>query len=138
MSARQARSAEPYQWQPTHGDRWEDWEEYEQRQPRKKIRIVSFTRVLLFLLVLIAGAVALYGLFFEQSALQLPLSMTGLGLLAVALLLLSLSLARVAMQLGRRGHGGRAFLAAFLGGLFIIGAAGAGSGAIVLGLLTAL
>jgi hypothetical protein len=138
MSARQARRAPGYGEQPAEGDRWDDWDEYQERRPRKKIRIISFTRLLLFMLVLIAGSVALYGLFFEQSALQLPLSITGLALLGISMLLLSLSLARVAMQLGRRGHGGRAFLAALLGGFFIIGAAGAGSGAIVLAMLVAL
>jgi len=138
MSARQARRAPAHGWQPAHGDRWEDWDEYEERRPRKKVRIVSFTRFVLFVLVLISAGVALYGLFFEQSALQLPLSITGLAMLGISTLLLALSLARVAMQLGRRGHGGRAFFAAFFGGLFIIAAAGAGSGAIVLAMLVAL
>lgn len=138
MSARPSRQAKGNDWQPTRGDRWEDWEEYQDQRPRTRVRILSAGRVLLFLLVLLAGGVAFYGLFLEQSALQLPLSITGLGLLAVSLLLLALSLARVAAQLGRRGHGGRALLAALFGGFFILGAAGAGSGAIILAMLVAL
>jgi hypothetical protein len=129
------------EWQPAYGDRWEDWEEQEydeDRRPRGRVGLISPLRVLLFLVVLVAAGIAFYGLFMEQSAMQLPLSITGLGLLALSTLLLSLSLARAAAQLGRRGSGGRALLAALLGGMFIIGAAGAGAGAIILTLLTAL
>ena len=110
-----------------------DWDEPE-RMPR--VRLFSPARVMLFFLVLIAGGVALFG-FLDRSAMQLPLIIVGLGLLGAALLLLSLSLARAAAQLGRYGSGGKALLAALLGGFCILGAAGALSGAIVLGMLTA-
>jgi hypothetical protein len=144
MSGRSTRQAPAYDesqahsWQPARGDRWQDWEELEERRPRRRARILSVGRVVLFLVVLIAAGVAFYGLFLEQSALQLPLSITGLALLAVSTLVLSLSLARVAAALGRQGSGGRAFLAALVGGFFILGAAGSGSLAVVLALLTAL
>jgi hypothetical protein len=128
-------------WQAAPGDRWEDWENDEDRghrRPRKRARILSPARVLLFLLVLLAGGAAFYGLFLEQSALQLPLSVAGLALVAVAMLLLGLSLGRAAAQLGRQGSGGRALLAALMGGTFLLGAAGAGNGATVLGVVIAL
>jgi hypothetical protein len=127
------------QWQPAYGDRWQDWEEDEdERRPRSKVGLISQLHVLLLLVVLVAGGIALYGLFVEQTPLQLPLSITGLGLVALAMLLLSLSLARAAAQLGRRGSGGRALVGAFIGGLFIIGSAGAAAGAVILAMLTAL
>lgn len=141
MSGYTQRPSPGYDWQPAHGDRWEDWEEYDdydRRRSRERVGLISVWRVVLFLAVLIAGGIALYGLFVEQSPLQLPLSITGLGLLALSMLLLSLSLARAAAQLGRRGRGGRALVAGFVGGLFILGAAGAGAGAVILVMLTAL
>lgn len=138
MSGYSHPPSQAQEWQPAYGDRWEDWEDDEERRPRGRVGLISPLRILLFLVVLVAAGIAFYGLFMEQSAMQLPLSITGLGLLALSTLLLSLSLARAAAQLGRRGSGGRALLAALLGGLFIIGAAGAGAGAIILTLLTAL
>ena len=112
----------------------DDWD-WEDDRPRR-VGLISPARVLLALVVLISGGVALYG-FLDRTALQLTIIIVGLGLLGVSLLLLSLSLARAAAQLGRQGRGGKALFAALVGGLCILGAAGALSGAIVLGMLTA-
>lgn len=136
VERRQRRGVQPAMVPPPHYpdeayDYEQDWED--ERSPRP--RLISPARVMLFLLVLVAAGVALYG-FLDRSTMQLPLIIVGLGLLGVALLLLSLSLARAAAQLGRHGSGGRALLAALFGGLSILGAAGALSGAIVLAMLT--
>ena len=112
----------------------DDWEWEDERS--RRVGLISPARVLLTLLVLFAGGVALYG-FLDRTALQLTIIVVGLGLLGVALLILSLSLARAAAQLGRQGSGGKALFAALLGGICILGAAGALSGAIVLGMLSA-
>jgi hypothetical protein len=100
------------------------------------VRMISVARVLLALLALGAAAVAFFG-FLDRSAMQLPIIIVGLGLLGVSLLVLSLSLARASVQLGGQDSAGRALLAAFFGGLCILGAAGSLAGAIVLGMLTA-
>lgn len=114
-------------------DDWEadDWDD----ERRRRVGLISPARVLLFLVVLIAGGVALYG-FLDRTALQLPIIIVGLGLLGVTLLILSLSLARAAAMLARQGSGGKALLAALLGGFCILGAAGSLTGAIVLAMLT--
>ena len=138
MSAPTRRPSAGYDWQPAQGDRWDDWDEYEDRRPRGRVGLVSPLRVLLFLVVLIAGGVTFYGLFMEQSAAQLPMSIAGLAMLGISSFLLAISLARAAAQIGRRGRGGKALLAALLGGFFILTAAGATAGAIVLAMLVAL
>lgn len=122
----------PYRPDEAYDDEDGDWDE-----PRpRRVRLLTPARVMLFLLVVVAGVVALYG-FLDRTALQLTIIIVGLGLLGVALLLLSLSLARAAAQLGRRGSGGKALLAALIGGFCILGAAGSLSGAIVLAMITA-
>jgi hypothetical protein len=95
----------------------------------------SPVRLLLGLLVLGAGAVALYGMFLDRTLLQMPITVSGLAVLGVALVLLGFSSARGAASLGRRGYGGRALLAALFGGLCVAAGAGSLAGAIVLGML---
>ena len=90
-------------------------------------------RALLLVLVIGAGAVALYGLFVASSV---PMVVSGLAVSGIAAGLLGFSLAGSAIRLGEQGRGGRALLTAFIGGLFVMGAAGALAGAIVLGILT--
>ncbi|MGI8929314.1 MAG: hypothetical protein ACR2H0_07620 [Candidatus Limnocylindrales bacterium] len=98
---------------------------------------MTILRAMLFVLVVGALAVALYGLLIDTSALRLPLIVSGLAVCGIAAGLLGFSLAGSAIRLGERGRLGRALLVAFVGGLFVMGAAGALAGAIVLGLLTA-
>jgi hypothetical protein len=141
----QPRQAHPYEWrqpartalypEPYYPDEaYDDDADWDDERPRR-VRLITPWRVLLFLLAVACGLVALYG-FLDRTAMQITIIIVGLGLLGVALLLLSLSLARAAAQLGRQGSGGRAMVAALFGGLCILGAAGALSGAIVLGMLT--
>jgi hypothetical protein len=92
-------------------------------------------RAMLALLVIGAGAIVLYALFLDSSTIKLPLLVSGLAVLGICLGLLGFSLAGTAVRLGEHGRGGRALLAAFIGGLCVMGAAGALAGAIVLGIL---
>ena len=94
---------------------------------------MSIGRALLLLLIVAAGALTIYGLFVSPSN---PLTVSGLAVGGIASGLLGFSLAGSAIRLGEQGRLGRALLTAFVGGLFVIGAAGALAGAIVLGILT--
>jgi hypothetical protein len=137
MNARSRRAG--YEWQPAQGDAWEEWDDAERpRGRRRRIGLFSPLRLLLMVVVVIAAGVAFYGMFMQQAPTQMPMSITGLGLLAVAAFLLAMSLARAAAQMGRNGQGGKALFAALVGGVFILGAAGAAAGAIVLAMLVAL
>ena len=97
---------------------------------------MSVGRVMLIILMAAAGAVALYGVLIDTSPTRLPLTVAGLFVGGVAAGLFGFSLAGTAVRQGQRGYGGRALGAAFLGGLFVMGACGALAGAIVLGILT--
>ena len=122
-------SLEPYLWEDDDVVA-ADGDEYEEAT----YRVFSPARLLFVLLIAAAGAVALFGIVIEP---QLPLAVSGLGVMGVALGLLALSLAGAAAALGRRGSGGRALLAALFGGLCALSGAGALGAAIVLGLLAA-
>jgi hypothetical protein len=98
---------------------------------------VTVLRALLLVLVIGGAAVAVFGLFIgSSSGAQLPLVVSGLAVAGIAAGVLGFSLAGSAIRLGEDGRGGRALGVAFLGGLFVLGAAGALAGAIVLGILT--
>jgi hypothetical protein len=107
-----------------------DYDEYEE----PTYRVISPIRLLLALLIAAAGAVAFFGIVIQP---QLPLAVSGLGVMGVALGLLAISFAGAAASLGRRGSGGRALVAALFGGLCALSGAGALGAAIVLGLLAA-
>ena len=93
---------------------------------------MSVLRVMLVVLMIGASAIALYGLIISPS---LPLVVSGLAVAGIAAGIFGFSLAGSAVRLGEQGQAGRATLVAFLGGLFVLSAAGALSGAIVLGIL---
>lgn len=97
---------------------------------------MTIARAMLLLLMVGAGAIALYGLFAGASGLQLPLVVSGLAVGGIAAGLLGFSLAGSAVRLGEQSRLGRALLTAFVGGLLVMGAAGSLAGAIVLGILT--
>jgi hypothetical protein len=93
-------------------------------------------RVMLVVLMIGAGIIALYGLLIDTSPARLPLVVSGLAVGGIAAGIFGFSLAGSAVRFGQRGFIGRATLAGFFGGLFVLGAAGALSGAIILGILT--
>jgi len=97
---------------------------------------VSFFRVILLVLMVVSASVVLYGFFAADPAIRLPLVVSGLAVGGIAALVFGFSLARSAIRTGEEGRGGRATLIAFIGGLFVLGAAGALAMAIVLGILT--
>jgi hypothetical protein len=94
-------------------------------------------RVFLVVLMIGAAAFAAYGLFAADAAIRLPLLVAGLAVLGISSAFFGFSLAGSAVRLGEAGRGGRALLVAFFGGLFVLGAAGALGGAIILGILAA-
>ena len=77
-----------------------------------------------------------YAFIFGDPAIRLPLVVSGLAVAGIAAGILGFSMAGSAIRIGEQGRLGRATLVAFIGGLFVIGAAGALAGAIVLGILT--
>jgi len=97
---------------------------------------MSFFRVILLVLMVVSAAVVLYAFFASDPAIRLPLVVSGLAVGGIAAIIFGFSLARSAIQIGEQGRGGRATLVAFLGGLFVLAAAGALAMAIVLGILT--
>ncbi len=109
----------------------DDW--YETTPQRR--RFVTPTRVFLVLLLIGSGAVAVYGVFFDRTPLQIPLAVSGLAVFGTTLIVLALVAARAAARLGRDGAGGKAVLAALFGGLCAFGAAGSLAAALVLGIL---
>jgi hypothetical protein len=111
---------------------WDDWDEPVRRT--RGTRLLTPLRLLLAVLVAIAGAATLYGLL-DKSALQIPIAMSGMAVLGVALGLLAFSSAAAVIGLGREGRVGLALLVAFFGGLCAFGAAGSLGGALILGML---
>ena len=128
-----AQAYHPGAYDPATGYPYED---VEWNEPRPRGRTVTPARFLLVLVLLVAGAVALYGMFFDRTPLQIPIAVSGLTVFGIALVAMALVAARSAASLGRTGSGGRAFLAAIFGGLCALGAAGSLAGAFVLGILT--
>ena len=96
---------------------------------------MSPLKFMLFALAVLAGLVVVYGLFVESGALKLPLIVSGLAVVSISLGLLGFALAGSAVSLGESGRGGRALVTAFVGGLFVLVAAGSLAAAIVLGIL---
>ncbi len=94
-------------------------------------------RIVLVLIAFVAAAVAAFGLLFDTAATRLPLVVSGLAVLGLSTGMLAFSLAGAAARLGGDGRGGWALLAAFVGGMLVLGAAGALAAAIVLGILAA-
>lgn len=95
-------------------------------------RIVTPARLVLFVAFLAALAVTVYGVFFERGGLQIPITVSGLGVLGIIFLGMAAWGAATAVRCGRSGSVGRAFLAALFGGLAACGASGSLGGAIVL------
>jgi len=87
--------------------------------------------MMLLLAILAGAAVAAYGLLVDKSGQAIALATAGLFVLGVALVVSGFLLGMSAVSTGRDGRGGRATLIAFLGGLFMLAAAGALAGAAV-------
>ena len=94
-------------------------------------------RAMLGILAVVAGLLVIYALFVDSSSAKLPLLVSGLAVLGIALAVLGFALAGSAVRQGELGRGGRALATSFVGGLFVLTAAGAFAGAIVLGILAA-
>jgi hypothetical protein len=92
-------------------------------------------RAMLSIVAVAAGVVAAYALFIDQSQAKLPLLVASLSVFGIAIGVLGFVLAGVAARSGEQGRGGRALGIAFVGGLFVLVAAGSLGMAIVLGIL---
>jgi hypothetical protein len=91
--------------------------------------------VALWVLALGAAIVAGYALFLDNSPTKLPLLVASLTVLGIVLGILGFALASSAARAGEDGRTGRAIVIAFVGGIFVLIAAGALAMAIVLGIL---
>lgn len=92
-------------------------------------------RIVLWILAIASGAVATYALFLDNSSTKLPLLVASLAVCGIVIGVLGFSLAGSAVRVGEDGRTGRAVLIAFVGGLFVLAAAGSLGMAIVLGIL---
>jgi len=92
-------------------------------------------RVVLGGLAVVALAVLVFALFADSPTIKLPLMVSGLAVLGICLGVLGFSLAGSAARIGEHGRTGRALLVAFVGGLFVLAAAGSLAVAIILGIL---
>ena len=97
-------------------------------------RAMTPARLALVAIILISGAVAVFGLVAAKSV---PMIVSGTAILGVSLIVLGLIAAGAVVRAGKRGDGALAFTAAMFGGLCMLGAAGSLAVAIVLGLLAA-
>jgi hypothetical protein len=114
---------------------WDDW--LASDQGPSGVRLLSPTRLLLVFVVVLAAAVAAWGLFLDRTGTQLPLTVAGLGVTGAALGLLGFSWAGAAAGLAGQGALGRSMLVAFFGGLCVLAAAGCVGAALILGILVA-
>ena len=92
-------------------------------------------RIALWVLAVGAAVVVGYALFVDSSQAKLPLLVASLAVLGVVLGALGFGLAGSAASIGEDGRMGRALATAFVGGLFVLAAAGSLAMAIVLGIL---
>ncbi len=88
-------------------------------------------KAMLVLAMIGGAAVAAYGLFVDKSGQQVAFATAGLFVLGVALAVSGFLLGSSAISAGRQGRGMMGTALAFLGGLFLLGAAGALAGAVV-------
>lgn len=88
-------------------------------------------RIMVLLAIIAGAAVAAYGLFIDKSTQQVAFATAGLFVMGIGLLIAGLLLGSSALGAGREGRGGKGLLLAFVGGLFLLAAAGALAGAVV-------
>ena len=98
---------------------------------------MSPLRIILFVLAVAAGVVVVYTLVLDNSTLKLPLLVSALAVLSISLGILGFALAATAVRVAEAGRGGLGVLTAFVGGMFVLIAAGSLAAAIVLGILAA-
>jgi hypothetical protein len=92
-------------------------------------------RAVLWILAVIAGLIAAFALFVDTGQTKLALLVSSLAVFGLAIGTLGFVLAGSAARTGEDGRLGRALAIAFVGGLFVLAAAGSLGMAIVLGIL---
>jgi hypothetical protein len=96
------------------------------------------TKLVLLIAMVAGAAVAAYGLLVDKSGQNIAFATAGLFILGVALAIAGLLLGMSAISNGREARTLRALALAFLGGLFLIAAAGSLAGAAVFAILVLL
>jgi hypothetical protein len=96
---------------------------------------VTALRILLAVVLVGSAAVVAYGLLLDRSGQAIAFTVAGLFVLGVTLALTGLLIGTGAIGQGRAGRGVRATAGAFVGGLFLLAAAGSLAGAVVLAVL---
>ena len=92
-------------------------------------------RIALTVLAIGAAAVTAFALFIDSSQTKLPLLVASLAVFGICVGLLGFGLAGTSLRIGREARLGRSLLVAFIGGVFVLVAAGSLAMAIVLGIL---
>jgi len=92
-------------------------------------------RAVLSALAVISGLIAVFALFIDDSQTKLPLLVASLAVFAICVGVLGFALAGSAARSGEDGRFWRALGIAFVGGIFVLVAAGSLAMAIVLGIL---
>src|SRR3954465_7515353 len=92
-------------------------------------------RAVLWILAAASGLVAAFALFFDTGGTKLALLVSSLAVFGIVIGILGFILAGSAARTGEGGRMGRALAIAFIGGLFVLAAAGSLGMAIVLGIL---
>ena len=82
-----------------------------------------------------AGLVSVFALFLDNDQTNVPLLVAALAVFGIAVGVLGFGLASTAVRIGEEARLGRALGVAFVGGLFVLAAAGSLGLAIVLGIL---
>jgi hypothetical protein len=96
---------------------------------------VTPVRVVLTIVAIGSGLVVAFALFIDSSQTKLPLLVASLAVFGITIGVLGFALAGAAARTGEDGRMGRALAIAFIGGLFVLAAAGSLAMAIVLGIL---
>ncbi|MFN8622882.1 MAG: hypothetical protein U0869_19265 [Chloroflexota bacterium] len=89
------------------------------------------TKLVLLLGIIVGAAVAAYGLLIDKSGQNIAFATAGLFILGISLAISGFLLGMSAIGSGREGRGVRGLALAFLGGLFLLAAAGALAGATI-------
>lgn len=123
---------DPSDWQPGYGPPEVEVSE----QPRHPTRVVTPSRMVVFVALVASGAVAAYSLLIARGSQSIAITVSALAIFGLMSALAGLIFAGAGVRSARDGRIGRAFAGGLVGGLFMLLAAGAVATAIIFALLT--